>query len=116
MTERPVPVRPAVEPLWRHLVGGVLRDERRRQGRTLREVATAAGISVPYLSEVERGRKEASSEILAAAAGALDLHLVDLVSRAHELLSGPTAERILAGHTPPTGPTLPTGPALLLAA
>ncbi|WP_304441280.1 helix-turn-helix domain-containing protein [Kineosporia sp. A_224] len=80
--------RTALDPLWRTVVGAVLRDERHRQGRTLRHVADAAGVSVPYLSEVERGRKEASSEILAAVAGALELRLVDLLGRAHALLAG----------------------------
>jgi transcriptional regulator with XRE-family HTH domain len=75
------------DPLWRQLAGSVLRDERRRQGRTLREVADVAGISVPYLSEIERGRKEASSEMVAAAARALGLRLVDLLGRAHALLA-----------------------------
>ncbi|MDT0611889.1 helix-turn-helix domain-containing protein [Streptomyces lancefieldiae] len=75
--------RPAVrEPLWRDLVGDVLRRERLAQERTLKEVAQAARISMPYLSEVERGRKEASSEVLAAAAGALGLGLGDLLVRA----------------------------------
>ncbi|MFF7331228.1 helix-turn-helix domain-containing protein [Streptomyces sp. NPDC090306] len=78
---RPVPaVRPR-EPLWRDLVGDVLRRERLDQGRTLRDVAEAARISMPYLSEVERGRKEASSEVLAAAARALGLGLGDLLAR-----------------------------------
>jgi transcriptional regulator with XRE-family HTH domain len=71
------------DPLWRDVVGRALRRERRRQGRTLREVAEAARISLPYLSEVERGRKEASSEILAAAAGALQLSLVDVLRLVH---------------------------------
>ncbi|MFD0418318.1 helix-turn-helix domain-containing protein [Streptomyces sp. NPDC127108] len=76
------------EPLWRHLVGNVLRRERRAQERTLKDVADAARISVPYLSEVERGRKEASSEVLAAAAAALGLDLADLLALAHgELLA-----------------------------
>ncbi len=70
------------EPLWRDLVGDVLRRERLEQERTLKEVAEAARISMPYLSEVERGRKEASSEVLAAAAGALGLGLGDLLARA----------------------------------
>ncbi|MEU6309281.1 helix-turn-helix domain-containing protein, partial [Streptomyces chartreusis] len=48
------------EPLWRDLVGDVLRRERLAQERTLKDVADAARISMPYLSEVERGRKEAS--------------------------------------------------------
>ncbi|MFC9291653.1 helix-turn-helix domain-containing protein, partial [Streptomyces sp. NPDC057052] len=60
---------------------------RQAQERTLRDVADAARISMPYLSEVERGRKEASSEVLAAAARALGLSLGDLLARAQgELL------------------------------
>ncbi|MFE1043638.1 helix-turn-helix domain-containing protein, partial [Streptomyces sp. NPDC058832] len=75
--------RPAArEPLWRDLVGDILRRERLAQERTLKEVAETARISMPYLSEVERGRKEASSEVLAAAAGALGLGLGDLLARA----------------------------------
>ncbi|MFD7935143.1 helix-turn-helix domain-containing protein [Streptomyces sp. NPDC059755] len=78
----PVP-RPAPrEPLWRDLVGDVLRRERQAQERTLKDVADSARISMPYLSEVERGRKEASSEVLAAAAHALGLSLGDLLARA----------------------------------
>ncbi|MGW3106922.1 helix-turn-helix domain-containing protein [Streptomyces sp. NPDC001100] len=77
----PEPTVPAPkEPLWRDLVGDVLRRERLAQERTLKDVADAARISVPYLSEVERGRKEASSEVLAAAAHALGLDLGDLLS------------------------------------
>lgn len=75
------PARAPREPLWRDLVGDVLRRERLGQRRTLKDVAEAARISMPYLSEVERGRKEASSEILAAAAQALGLGLGDLLSR-----------------------------------
>ncbi|MDQ0579083.1 helix-turn-helix domain-containing protein [Streptomyces rishiriensis] len=70
------------EPLWRDLVGDVLRRERQVQERTLKDVADSARISMPYLSEVERGRKEASSEVLAAAAHALGLSLGDLLARA----------------------------------
>ncbi|MFJ5774114.1 helix-turn-helix domain-containing protein [Streptomyces sp. NPDC093094] len=70
------------EPLWRDLVGDVLRRERLAQERTLKDVADAARISMPYLSEVERGRKEASSEVLAAAARALGLGLGDLLALA----------------------------------
>lgn len=77
----PAPSR-AREPLWRDLVGDVLRRERLAQERTLKDVADAARISMPYLSEVERGRKEASSEVLAAAAHALGLGLGDLLSLA----------------------------------
>jgi hypothetical protein len=73
---------PPKEPLWRDLVGDVLRRERLAQERTLKDVADEARISMPYLSEVERGRKEASSEVLAAAAHALGLGLGDLLSLA----------------------------------
>jgi hypothetical protein len=76
------PARQTREPLWRDLVGDVLRRERLAQERTLKDVADAARISMPYLSEVERGRKEASSEVLAAAAHALGLGLGDLLSLA----------------------------------
>ncbi|GAA2304225.1 helix-turn-helix domain-containing protein [Streptomyces kunmingensis] len=85
-TPRPRPVA-AQEPLWRHVVGDVLRRRRRDQGRTLQDVADVAGISMPYLSEVERGRKEASSEMLAAAAGALGLGLGDVLSLAQSELA-----------------------------
>ncbi|MFJ3234376.1 helix-turn-helix domain-containing protein [Streptomyces sp. NPDC086787] len=82
-TARPDTPSPApTQPLWRDLVGGVLRRERREQGRTLQDVADAARISLPYLSEIERGRKEASSEVLAAAADALGLGLGGLLSLA----------------------------------
>ncbi|EFL29839.1 DNA-binding protein [Streptomyces viridochromogenes DSM 40736] len=81
----------AKEPLWRDLVGDVLRRERLAQERTLKDVADAARISMPYLSEVERGRKEASSEVLAAAAHALGLGLGDLLSRAQGELTRVTS-------------------------
>ncbi|MEU4144166.1 helix-turn-helix domain-containing protein [Streptomyces parvulus] len=90
---RPPTVR---EPLWRDLVGDVLRGERLAQERTLKDVSDAARISMPYLSEVERGRKEASSEVLAAAAGALGLSLGDLLARAHGELV-----RLTSRHTGP---------------
>jgi transcriptional regulator with XRE-family HTH domain len=79
----PSPVPAAREPLWRHVVGDVLRRERLAQERTLKDVSDAARISMPYLSEIERGRKEPSSEVLAAAAHALGLGLADLLALAH---------------------------------
>ena len=69
------------EPLWREAVGQELRDERQEAGRTLADVAEQAGVSTQYLSEIERGRKEPSSEVLQAVAGALGLRLVDLTIR-----------------------------------
>ncbi|MFI1222624.1 MULTISPECIES: helix-turn-helix domain-containing protein [unclassified Streptomyces] len=91
----PTAVAPAAprEPLWRDLVGEVLRRERRAQGRTLKDVAEAARISMPYLSEVERGLKEASSEVLAAAAQALGLSLADVLALAGERLVSLVAAR-----------------------
>jgi transcriptional regulator with XRE-family HTH domain len=61
--------------LLRQLLGDVLRRLRIRQGRTLREVSASARVSLGYLSEVERGRKEASSELLAAICNALETPL-----------------------------------------
>ncbi|SCE81864.1 Helix-turn-helix domain-containing protein [Micromonospora coriariae] len=70
--------------LLRRVIGGVLRRHRQRQGRTLRDLAQSAGVSVPYLSEVERGRKEASSEVLAAICRALGISLSDLLGEARD--------------------------------
>jgi len=64
----------------RTMVGDVLRRTRREQGRTLADVAGAARVSMPYLSEVERGRKEASSEVLAAICESLGIELSDLLA------------------------------------
>jgi transcriptional regulator with XRE-family HTH domain len=61
--------------LLRQEIGDVLRDARRQQGRTLREVSSVARVSLGYLSEVERGQKEASSELLASICGALAVPL-----------------------------------------
>jgi transcriptional regulator with XRE-family HTH domain len=61
--------------LVRELIGESLREERVTQGKTLREISKSARVSLGYLSEVERGQKEASSELLAAICGALDLPL-----------------------------------------
>ncbi|GAA2942051.1 helix-turn-helix transcriptional regulator [Glutamicibacter bergerei] len=59
----------------RHEIGDVLRDVRQRQGRTLREVSHSARVSLGYLSEVERGQKEASSELLSSICTALEVPL-----------------------------------------
>lgn len=61
--------------LLRDVIGDVLRRARIEQGRTLRQVSDDARVSLGYLSEVERGRKEASSELLSAICGALDVPL-----------------------------------------
>lgn len=65
-------------PVLREVVGDTLRGVRLRQRRTLREVSSSARVSLGYLSEVERGQKEASSELLAAICGALDVELSEL--------------------------------------
>ncbi|MBG0561014.1 helix-turn-helix domain-containing protein [Actinoplanes aureus] len=81
-------------PLLRRVIGAVLRRVRQHQGRTLRDVAESAGVSLPYLSEVERGTKEASSEVLAAICRALGLPLPELLDEVRrELLRGTPAPR-----------------------
>jgi transcriptional regulator with XRE-family HTH domain len=65
-------------PVLREVVGQTLRGVRLRQRRTLRQVSADARVSLGYLSEVERGQKEASSELLAAICGALDVELSEL--------------------------------------
>jgi transcriptional regulator with XRE-family HTH domain len=67
-------------PLLRTMLGDVLRRTRLEQGRTLADVARSARVSMPYLSEVERGRKEASSEVLAAICDALRVELADVLA------------------------------------
>lgn len=121
----PQPARPRVrtiQPLLREVYGRLLRRLRQRQGRTLAEVAAEAGISMAYLSEVERGLKEPSSEILAAVCGALDATIVGLVGAAHQELrdlieqaapetrvldlTSPLGDHALSGSPPSTGATL----------
>lgn len=82
------------EPLLRHVVGGILRAERTQQARTLLDVALAAQVSTAYLSEVERGRKEASSEVLAAICRALGLRVVDLLARSQDEFDAEAARRV----------------------
>jgi transcriptional regulator with XRE-family HTH domain len=93
--------------LLRHLLGDVLRRLRLRQGRTLREVSASARVSLGYLSEVERGQKEASSELLSAICTALDTPLSHVLREVSDnfalaelqnspVLSGPR-EPVLSG-------------------
>src|SRR5690348_5648754 len=74
-------------PLLRTVVGEALRRHRQEQRRTLAEVAREACVSVQYLSEVERGRKEASSEVLAAVCDALRIELSDLLADVRQELA-----------------------------
>ncbi|MGN8026119.1 helix-turn-helix domain-containing protein [Microbacterium sp. 22242] len=90
MHEDPRTARSPGEPerLWRSVVGELLRDARADRGETLAETARRAGVSPQYLSEMERGRKEPSSEMLAAVSGALELSLLDLTLGVAERIAG----------------------------
>ena len=83
----------------RQAIGEVLRDVRQRQGRTLREVSQSARVSLGYLSEVERGQKEASSELLAWICQALDIPMYQMLREVADRMA------ILEGvHVPDTVP------------
>jgi transcriptional regulator with XRE-family HTH domain len=73
--------------LVREVIGDVLRQARTSQGRTLREVSDSARVSLGYLSEVERGRKEPSSELLNAICDALEVPLSEVLTDAGELMA-----------------------------
>ncbi len=93
------------EPLWREVLGASLRAIREKQGGRLVDVAERAGISPQYLSEIERGRKEPSSEMIAAVTGALGIDLAGLLIG----IAGDVRQRRGAGpatRRPPTGPVL----------
>jgi DNA-binding XRE family transcriptional regulator len=102
------------EPLWRDVLGRRLRLLRQEQQETLSETAARAGISPQYLSEVERGRKEPSSEMIAALAGALGTTLIDLTEQVAIDLRRQMSLVPRAGHARP-GRTRP-GDILALAA
>ena len=90
--------------LLRHLLGDALRRLRQRQGRTLREVSASARVSLGYLSEVERGQKEASSELLAAICGALGTPLSQVFREVSDnfALAELQSEPVLAGTREPS--------------
>ncbi|WP_405882905.1 helix-turn-helix transcriptional regulator [Streptomyces sp. NBC_01136] len=96
--------------LLRRLLGDVLRRQRQRQGRTLREVSSSARVSLGYLSEVERGQKEASSELLSAICDALDVRMSELMREvSDELALAELAQSAAATepvHTPVRRPML----------
>lgn len=73
--------------LVRQEIGEVLRDFRQQKGRTLRQVASRASVALGYLSEVERGQKEASSEILASVAEALDVSISTIMREVGDRIS-----------------------------
>src|ERR1700741_1403491 len=73
--------------LLRRVIGDALRARRQGQHRTLREVSTAANVSLGYLSEIERGQKEASSELPSSICDALDTQLSQLLREASDTLA-----------------------------
>ncbi|MCV7152186.1 transcriptional regulator ClgR [Mycolicibacterium pyrenivorans] len=89
--------------LLREVIGDVLRRARVEQGRTLREVSDSARVSLGYLSEVERGRKEASSELLSAICGALDVPLSRVLSEAGDDLALEEARSVVTKTAEPAG-------------
>lgn len=106
--------------LMREAIGGTLRRARTARRRTLREVSRRARVSLGYLSEVERGRKEPSSELLASICEALDISLPDLLTEAADTIAeamaaarprGPVGLRHmdlrLAGAPDPLAPSVP---------
>lgn len=123
--------------LLRRVIGDALRARRQSQRRTLREVSTAANVSLGYLSEIERGQKEASSELLGSICDALGARLSDVLTEvgqtvalaeqmegvltpvpAQESARAAAAERPAARTAPParparTAPLVPAGPAAM---
>ncbi|WP_241975681.1 helix-turn-helix domain-containing protein [Kocuria rosea] len=106
--ERAAPRAP-VDPLWRSVLGMFLRRHRLAQGLTLAQVARVSGVSTQYLSEIERGVKDPSSEIIAAVVGALGLNLVDLT----EGTTGVLLDSAPAARAVPGGPVCLAGPVAL---
>ena len=89
--------------LFRRLLGDVLRAQRMERGMTLREVSAEARVSLGYISEIERGQKEASSELLSSLCSALDLPLSvvlrevsDLVALEESLVEAPASPEVVA--------------------
>lgn len=93
--------------LLRRLLGDVLRRQRQRQGRTLREVSSSARVSLGYLSEVERGQKEASSELLSAICDALDVRMSELMREVSDELALAELARSAAVTEPVSTPVRP---------
>ena len=73
--------------IFRRLLGEVLRAQRMRQGRTLRQISADARVSLGYISEIERGQKEASSELLASICAALDVPLSSILSEVSDAVA-----------------------------
>ncbi|MCW2834035.1 MAG: helix-turn-helix domain protein [Nocardioides sp.] len=104
--------------LFRRLLGDVLRSERMQRGMTLREVSAEARVSLGYISEIERGQKEASSELLASLCAAMDLPLSEVLREVSDAVA--LEEVALELHsieaTPISGTRRGTGPVVASAA
>ena len=98
--------------LLRDALGETLRDARTRQNRTLRDVSTAANVSLGYLSEVERGRKEASSELLASICDALEVELHDVLSTVSRTMQSGAAKHETSGTIKNAAASRPLNPQL----
>ncbi|MBA2389822.1 MAG: helix-turn-helix transcriptional regulator [Geodermatophilaceae bacterium] len=98
-------------PLLRQVLGETLRSRRLGQERTLREVSGQARVSLGYLSEVERGQKEASSELLSAICDALGIELAEILDEVSLMLRLADLTEVSG-----TGPTRASGPVLSAAA
>ncbi len=100
--------------MGRHAIGSVLRRIRAERGATLRELSERSMVSIPYLSEIERGRKEASSEILAALCRVLDVTEGELLLRvaAEYAVAAPSEAPvlILVPETAPSEPAIAPAP------
>ena len=90
--------------LFRRLLGEVLRGARMQRGMTLRELSAEARVSLGYISEIERGQKEASSELLASLCQAMDLPLSDVL---REVADAVALEEVALGLAVPTLTTAP---------
>ena len=99
--------------LFRRMLGEVLRERRLERGMTLRQVSAEARVSLGYISEIERGQKEASSELLASLCGALDARLSEILS---EVSVAVAVEEVLQMPTPISVKTLEPGAVVASAA
>ena len=108
------PASQELEPLWREVLGSRLRALRTGRGETLAQTAERAGLSPQYLSEIERGRKEPSSEMIAALAGALGLTVAELMADTAEDLRRSSPAIVAATRfSLSTAATRPSGPVAL---
>ncbi|MEO5851209.1 MAG: helix-turn-helix transcriptional regulator [Nocardioides sp.] len=89
--------------LFRQLLGDVLRRRRMHRGMTLREVSASARVSLGYISEIERGQKEASSELLSSLCAALEAPLSDVLREVSVAVAAEEAALTLATVTLPVG-------------